>query len=122
MNTIMNLLAGNVHVMHTEETSKPRMLVLNHTTKQAWVNVTLACNTCPACQKRVALAGERELLEVVNGVVDGHLWAEIPYPESGDAKDVTKAIFTPTRIESEVRGILKNARMIEGVITWETDR
>lgn len=122
MNTTNNLLAGNVHPMHTKETSMPRMLVLNHTTREAWVNVTLACNTCPACQSRLALAGEHELIEVTNGEIDGHLWAAIPYPEKGEVENVREAIFTPTRIESEVRGILRNARMINGRLTWDAER
>lgn len=118
MTNIDNLLAGNVHAMHTQETSNPRMLVINHTSQQAWVNVTLGCNTCPSCQKRIPLAEGKELFEVRNGTLDGHLWCEVPYPAMGMTKHVVEAIFTVMRVESIARGVLMHAKLVDECVEF----
>ncbi len=106
------ILNGDVHCLETKETSKPRMLVLNHDTKQAWVNVTLKCNTCPACEKRRALARSkgRELFGLSDELT-GYLWTEVEYPSDGLLGNVSKidVFYTPVDVEVRPLGILRDA-------------
>ena len=106
------ILNGNVHCLQTKETSKLRMLVLNHDTKQAWVNVTLTCNTCPACEKRKALAKSRgrELFELSDDLT-GYLWTEVEYPSCGLRENIMKidVFYTPVDVEVRPLGILRDA-------------
>ena len=114
------ILNGNVHRMETKETSKPRMLVLNHHVARAWVNVTLACNTCPACEKRIALAKstERKLFELPELV--GYLWTEVDYPSGGLPENVNKGdvFYTPVDVEVRPRGILRNSYEEDGNVLF----
>ncbi len=94
------LLSGQVYDMETEETTKPRMLVVNNQSKRAWINVTLTCSYCSTCRwhrEQAEKLGKKpfQLTNFIGPfVLAKYFWVEVSHPTESKGN----FFFTPTMI------------------------